>query len=450
MHERFGDLLPLEINRYGFLGKETVETKTAGLSETTAPPANGNDVERLGQMLMDIKAHSELDYQNLMHDFKISQQELARRSHADALQAVTDERDDIAAQYSALFGQQSDIHVRYTLVCMLVLIICHKEHAEVLETFCKAALEADDKRKQELAAKDELLGQVRTEHQAQLIAKDQSARQKERESRRMITKVTSTYQAAKEQSKSDAMKHDQEREAAEAAFAVEKAKYEQDFNEVGKEMDELHAKEIDKLKATHAAEKRRLQQHPHAARSLQLREAEAGLRLVVSKVRPAMKGLAKAYNAQSRLLQDHFDFSKELWQSYLELCEKLVREPSQRLADNAEVYLGLDVFGEKTRGDIFFPILDMPSLLGFFDLPGARQTGDPPRLTALAWGAMDPAVDAPVETFIEWLVEEDFPADVWTALRQLAYKLARVGSPYDIRRILAKCHQLRRSNWDRE
>ena len=506
--------MPLETTRYDFLALDTVRRQTAGLSKVilqestwlsrqglagfktfTPAPTKIIDVVYLHRMLAEIKTHSESHYSDLMLDFKVCQQmqsrglEATAQQHRAALQLVTAERNAAAARFWVLFRKQPAIRQQYIQVCILVLMISHSEHAKVLDTFSKAALEVEDLHKQELAAKEKLLQEKTTQvtqHRQELAGKDEAALKEAKEHRKQTARAASTHAslnqqheslieqheslikehaALKRQHKSDAMDHMEQREAD----AEAKEDYIRAHEGIMYEMEQEHAQEIAKLQADHAAEKWRLElrieklsdkckavnflrrtseeQNVQATTLRQLNEAESGLRHLTGKVRPAMKRLAESFNEQSHLFQDHHAFSVKLWHGYLQLTEQLNVPPRQDLADDAKVHLALNARGEKTRRNIFFPILDMTSLLGLFYLPGVRKAGDPPRITSLAWGVMVPPVDAPVETFIEWLVEEDFTAERWGSLRQLAYKLARVSSPYGIQWILAKCHELRRSDW---
>ncbi|MDI1486158.1 MAG: hypothetical protein OHK93_004349 [Ramalina farinacea] len=511
-HGSFHDRVPLEINRYDFLAPETVKTQTAGLSKAihqqstwlsrqglagfktfTPAPTKIIDVVSVHRMLAEIKSHSESHYDDLMLEFKICQQmqsrglEASAQQQRKALQLVRSQRDAMFARYLAFLLRQPAIRLQYIQVCTLILMISHSEHAKVLDTFCKAALEVEDLHKQELAGKDRRFQQMMTQHQGELIAaKDQTALQKEKEHRRQMTRAASVYAALdkrheslieqheslvqqhaslKRQHKLDALDHAEKQDADAEAREDYMRAHDNDMYEMEEEL----ARKVAELQAEHAAEKRRLElrveklshnckwvkllrktskeQNVPATILRQLNEAESALRELMDKVKPAMKRLAIDRNKQTKAVQDHLIFAVDLWQAYLDFAELLDEAPSEELSAFAELYLGLDDHGEKTRQTSFYPILDLESLLGVFDLPGARRAGDPPRLTSLAWGAMQPPADAPAETFIEWLAEQDFTADRWTELRQLAYTMARVPNTFNIRQILANCHILRRRDW---
>lgn len=464
----------------------------AGFKTFTPAPTKIIDVVSVHRMLAEIKSRSESNYNDLMLEFKICQQmqsrglEASAQQQRKALQLVRSQRDAIFARYWAFLLRQPAIRQQYIQVCTLILMISHSEHTKVLDTFCRAALEVEDLHKQELAGKDHDFQQMMTQHQGELAAaKDQTALQK-KEHRRQTTRAASAYAALdkrheslieqheslvqqhaslQRQHKLDALDHAEKQEADTEAREDYMRAHENEMYE----MEEEHARKVAELQADHAAEKRILElrveklsdkciwvnflrktseeQNVPATTLRQLNEAESALHELMDKVKPAMKRLAIDRNKQTVALRDHLIFAVDLWQAYLHFAEQLDEAPSQELSVCAELYLGLDDHGEKTRQTSFYPILDLESLLGVFDLPGARRAGDPPRITALAWGAMQPAADAPAETFIEWLAEQDFTADRWTELRQLAYTMARVPNTFNIRQILANCHILRRRDW---
>ena len=436
-------------------------------------------------MLAEIKSRSESNYNDLMLDFKICQQMQSRGLEATvqqqrkALLLVTVERDAAAARHRASFREQPAICQEYTQIAFLVFMVCLSEHTKVLDTFSKAALEVENLHKQELAGKDHDFEQMNTRHQRELAAKDQSARQKLKEHRQQMKEVTSAYEDVKQEHASLNKQHEslkkrhkseiQEHIEQQEADAEEKQDCIRAGQNIAAEVEEEYEEKIEKLQADHAAEKRRLElrveklwhkckwvkllrktskeQNVPATTLRQLNEAESALRELMDKVKPAMKRLAIDRNKQTVALKDHLIFAVDLWQAYLHFAEQLDEAPSQELSACAELYLGLDDHGEKTRETHFYPILDLESLIGVFDLPGARRAGDPPRITSLAWGAMQPPADAPAETFIEWLAEQDFTGNRWMELRQLAYTMARVPNTFNIRQILANCHILRRRDW---
>ena len=444
-------------------------------------------------MLAEIKSHSESHYDDLMLEFKICQQmqsrglEASAQQQRKALQLVRSQRDATFARYLGFLLRQPAIRLQYVQVCTLILMISHSEHTKVLDTFCKAALEVQDLHKQELAGKDRRFQQMMTQHQGELAAaKDQTAREKEKEQRRQSTRAASVYAALdkrheslieqheslieqyaslKRQHKLDAIDHAEKQEADAEAREDYMRAHDNDMYE----MEEEHARKVAELRAEHAAEKRILElrleklsdkciwvnllrktseeQNVPATTLRQLNEAESALRDLLDKVKPAMKRLGIDRNKQTLALRKLLTFATDLWQAYLHFAKQLEQAPSQELSETAELYLGLDDHGLRTREPRFYPILDLESLLGVFDLPGARRAGDPPRLTSLAWGAMQPPADAPAETFIEWLAEQDFTEARWVELRHLAYTMARVSNTFNIRQILANCHVLRRRDW---